>query len=122
VKKVNTADPNPEYWREYSNLQHVKHALIREYLKGWFPKMALGPWGCSRLLYIDTHAGRGKHLNGQLGSPLVALRTLLDHQSRDRMLQHTEVHYFFIERDDENATALKQELATYTLPENVFAN
>jgi hypothetical protein len=34
---MNMADPNPKYWAEYSNLQCVKHALIREYLKGWFP-------------------------------------------------------------------------------------
>ena len=51
----------------------LKHELIREYLKGWFPKMTLGTTGCRRLLYIDTHAGRGKHRSGQLGSPLVAL-------------------------------------------------
>jgi three-Cys-motif partner protein len=118
---MSTADPNPEYWGEYSNLQHVKHALIREYLKGWFPKMSLGPWGCKRLLYIDTHAGRGKHLNGQLGSPLVALTTLLDHTARDKMLRNTEVRYFFIERDEANVAALNQELANRTLPTNVFA-
>ena len=118
---MSTADTNPEYWCEYSNLQHVKHALIREYLNGWFPKMTLGQWGCSRLLYIDTHAGRGKHLNGQLGSPLVALTTLLSHQWRDQILQKTEVRFFFIERDEQNVAALKQELAVRSLPQNVFA-
>jgi three-Cys-motif partner protein len=115
------ADPNPEYWSEYSNLQHVKHELIRHYLNGWFPKMTLGPSGCRRLLYIDTHAGRGQHLNGQLGSPLVALTTLLGHQSQDRMLRNAEVRYFFIERDEENVAALKHELTKHTLPMNVFA-
>jgi len=69
---MSLADSNAEYWVEYSNLQHVKHELIRHYLNGWFPKMTLGPVGCKRLLYIDTHAGRGRHLQGQLGSPLVA--------------------------------------------------
>lgn len=118
---MNTADTNPEYWREYSNLQHVKHALIREYLNGWFPKMTLGPGGCSRLLYIDTHAGRGKHLNGQLGSPLVALTTLLNHQARARILQKTEVRFFFIERDEQNVAALNKDLAGHTLPQHVFA-
>lgn len=120
VIKMSTADANPEYWSEYSNLQHVKHDIIREYLKGWFPKMALGPWGCSRLLYIDTHAGRGKHLNGQLGSPLVALNTLLNHEARDHMLQRTEVRFFFIERDQQNVAALNQELASVSLPRKVF--
>lgn len=118
---MSLADTNSEYWGEYSNLQQVKHALIREYLKGWFPKMALGPRGCSRLLYIDTHAGRGKHLNGRLGSPLVALTTLLDHTSRDQLLQKTEVRFFFIERDAANVAALNQELAAHTLPSKVVA-
>jgi three-Cys-motif partner protein len=121
VKKMNTADPNPKYWAEYSNLQFVKHALIREYLKGWFPKMTLGPSGCRRLLYIDTHAGRGKHLNGQPGSPLVALTTLLDHAHRDRMLRDAEVRFYFIEEDEENVATLKTELAGRPLTHNVFA-
>lgn len=118
---MSQADPNPEYWAEYSNLQHVKHKLIREYLKGWFPKVTLGPTGCRRLLYIDTHAGRGKHQTGELGSPLVALTTLLEHTSRNQMLQNTEVRFYFIEGDEENATALKAELSGHAVPNNVFA-
>ena len=118
---MSAADANPDYWVEYTNLQHVKHAVIRNYLNGWFPKMTLGPTGVRRLLYIDTHAGRGKHLEGQLGSPLVALTTLLDHASRDRMLQTAEVRYNFIERDAANLAALRGELAKHTLPPNVYA-
>jgi len=116
-----SADSNSEYWSEYSNLQHVKHSVIKNYLKGWFPKMTLSPTGCRMLLYIDTHAGRGKHLQGQLGSPLVALTTLLHHTSRDKMLQNAEVRYYFIERDTENAAALTDELATIPRPTNVSA-
>ena len=62
-----SADNNDSYWKEYSNLQKVKHDLIKNYLQGWFPKMSLGPWGNPKLLYIDTHAGRGRHQTGQLG-------------------------------------------------------
>jgi three-Cys-motif partner protein len=119
---MSRADTNPEYWREYSNLQHVKHAIIREYLNGWFPKMTLGLGGSGRLLYIDTHAGRGKHLTGQLGSPLVALHALLNHQSRDQMLRTADVQFFFVEHDEENVRALRQEIAALQLPKNVFIN
>jgi three-Cys-motif partner protein len=118
---MSQADPNPDYWDDYSNLQHVKHELVREYLKGWFPKMTLGPTGCRRLLYIDTHAGRGKYRSGQPGSPLVALTTLLEHTCRSQMLQNAEVRFHFIEVDEENATVLRAELAGHTLPNNVFA-
>jgi hypothetical protein len=97
---MSQADSNPEYWDDYSNLQHVKHELIKEYLKGWFPKMLLGPTGCRQLLYIDTHAGRCKYRTGQQGSPLVALTTLLEHTSCPQMLQNAKVYFHFIEGDE----------------------
>jgi three-Cys-motif partner protein len=101
-------DPNPDYWDDYTNLQHTKHTLVREYLNGWFPK--LGFWA-GRIVYIDTHAGRGRHETGDLGSPLVALTTFLSHSSRDSILDHSDIQFIFIERDEENAAALQDELA-----------
>ena len=92
-------DTNPSYWSECTNLQHVKHALIREYLKGWFPK--LGFWS-GRIVYLDTHAGRGRHAPGQTGSPVMAIDTLLSHTYRDRIVQQSEVMFFLIEHDPEN--------------------
>lgn len=117
---MSTADSNPDYWSEYSNLQHVKHAIVRNYLSGWFPKLTLGQFGVRRLLYIDTHAGRGKHLAGQLGSPLVALTSLLAHSARDQILERAEVRYIFIERNQENLASLRQELSQCEVPSNVF--
>ncbi|MEZ4330891.1 MAG: three-Cys-motif partner protein TcmP [Myxococcota bacterium] len=111
-------DENPRYWREYSNLQRTKHDLIRQYLGGWFAK--LGSWA-GRVLYFDTHAGRGAHASGQLGSPLVALNTLLTHSHRDRLLRNCEFRFHFIERDEENKRALDSEvLALGSLPRNVI--
>jgi three-Cys-motif partner protein len=111
-------DASPKYWTEYTNLQRVKHALIRKYLGGWFPKLALGYFG-GRVLYIDTHAGRGTHLSGELGSPLVALHTLLDHRLRDTLLRKSECRFVFIERDEENGAALKEELEGIKVPDRV---
>lgn len=103
---------------EYSNLQKVKHDLIRSYLNGWIPKLCLG--GFKRILFVDTHAGRGSYLNGELGSPLVAVKTLLDHQFRDRILAGGEVVFNFIERDEANLNCLNEELGQLApLPEKV---
>ena len=102
-----SSDSNPRYWQEYSNLQYTKHQLIQEYLKGWFPK--LGTWQ-GRIVYLDTHAGRGRHATGALGSPLIALRTFLDHSHRDRILENCEVVFFFIELDPDNVQELEQEI------------
>lgn len=112
-----TPDTNPKYWTEYTNLQRVKHELIRSYLNGWYPK--LGSWA-GRVVYFDTHAGRGKHLTGELGSPLVALETLLNHKYRARLLSNSEFHFFFIETDERNAAALNGEISALgTLPKNI---
>ena len=100
-------DPSPKYWEDYSNLQRIKHDLIRCYLAGWYPK--LGFWS-GRIMYLDTHAGRGRHAGGQQGSPIVALETLLGHQAVQRILARSEVVYQFIERDEENCAALKEEI------------
>lgn len=102
-------DNNPSYWAEYTNLQHVKHALIREYLKGWFPK--LGLWS-GRIVYLDTHAGRGRHAAGQTGSPVIAIETLLSHAYRDRILQKSEVLIFLIEHDPKNVDLLRAEVTS----------
>ena len=104
---MTNADRNPQYWQEYGTFQKVKHDLIRNYLSGWFPK--LGTWA-GRVLYVDTHAGRGRHRSGQPGSPLIALRTLLKHSYREKLLQQSEVRFFFIEQDPANLDALDAEL------------
>jgi three-Cys-motif partner protein len=114
------SDPNPEYWIEYGPFQRVKHDLIRAYLGGWFPK--LGMWA-GRVLYVDTHAGRGRHVTGEPGSPLVALTTFLNHRYRDELLKKSEFHFLFIERDIEGLNTLNTELtALGALPHGVFVN
>jgi three-Cys-motif partner protein len=113
------ADTNPNYWNEYTNLQQVKHDLIRCYLGGWFAK--LGFWA-GRVIYLDTHAGRGAYATGKLGSPLVALDTLLKHRLLEQLLVKSEFRFLFIERDPENLDQLKRELASRRLPPKVYVD
>ena len=101
-------DPNPAYWDDYSPFQQVKHDLIRCYLNGWYPK--LGFWA-GRVLYVDTHAGRGQYQSGDPGSPLIALQTFLGHGSRDKLLSKSEFNFLFIERNRENVNSLQAEIA-----------
>ncbi|MGR3318887.1 MAG: three-Cys-motif partner protein TcmP [Candidatus Anammoxibacter sp.] len=111
---------NKNYWDKYSNLQKVKHDLIKHYLQGWFPK--LGNWA-NRILYFDTHAGRGRHSSGELGSPLVAIKTLLNHSSRDRILNGCEVIFSFIENEEDNIGFLEQEISDMgTIPNGIIVN
>ena len=113
-------DPNPDYWQSYGPFQHVKHELIRNYLGGWFPK--LGTWA-GRVIYVDTHAGRGRHESGEHGSPLVALNTLLNHSHRSRLLRESEFRFTFIERDPQNLSLLEDELrVVQPLPRRVHVD
>jgi three-Cys-motif partner protein len=117
---VSFVDPNPEYWEDYGPFQSVKHDLIRHYLGGWFPKLGTR---AGRVIYMDTHAGRGRHVTGQPGSPLVALETLLTHSYRDRLLTKSEFRFLFIERDSSNLDSLRNELAALgALPPRVHVD
>lgn len=95
------------YWSEYSQLQHIKHGLLREYLGGWFP--ILSRWN-GKVVYLDTHAGRGRHRHGQIGSPLVAMQTLLGHTHLGQITQKSSVRFIFIEKYADSANELKAEI------------
>jgi three-Cys-motif partner protein len=53
-----------------------KHLVLKAYLDAWFPIM--GRWN-GRILFIDGFAGPGEYKNGERGSPLIALKSLMDH-------------------------------------------
>jgi len=97
-------DPRPSYWENVTNLQRVKHELIRCYLGGWFAKLG---YTTRRVIYFDTHAGRGEYRDGRSGSPLVALETLLGHAHRDALLRRCEFRFQFLELDADNAALLR---------------
>lgn len=104
-------ETDDRYWSDYTALQHFKHQLLKCYLEGWFPKISkYNP----RILYVDTHAGRGKYKTGEEGSPLIALKSLLNHKARDFILKNTEVIFLFLENNPDNAKALKNSLKELT--------
>jgi three-Cys-motif partner protein len=112
-------DPNLAYWDGYTPFNQIKHDLIRCYLQGWYPKLGLGYWA-GRVLYVDTHAGRGKYKTGDPGSPLVALQTLLTHNALASLLKKSEFNFLFLEGNAENAAALEREIALIShIPDRV---
>lgn len=106
-----------DYWEDYDGLQNAKHQLLKRYLGGWFP--ILSSWN-GRVLYIDCHAGRGRHKTGQEGSPIIALQTLIKHHWRDSILNSTEVVFLFFENDKNNYQQLCSEIKVLKpLPKNI---
>lgn len=115
--RLSAKDTNPSYWTDYTNLQRVKHSIIRRYLNGWFPM--LGSWS-GRIVYLDTHAGRGRHDTGDMGSPIVAIKTLLEHNYSSEIFKRCEVVFSFIETDEKNCKLLESEIdASGKLPKGV---
>lgn len=111
------ASTDDRYWAEYNGLQAAKHQLLRAYLGGWFPILA--SWQ-GRVLYIDCHAGRGRHVTGDEGSPLLALRLLLDHRQRSRILASTQVNFVFFETNADNHRDLMSEVQSLgPMPANI---
>jgi three-Cys-motif partner protein len=111
---------NDEYWAEYDGLQYAKHQLLSSYLGGWFPKLASMQGG---VLYLDCHAGRGRHESGHAGSPILALNKLLNHNSREQILATTEVRFIFFETNQTNYDYLCSEVqALGPLPTHVIVD
>jgi len=61
-----------------------------------------------RVLFIDAFAGPGEYSGGEPGSPVIALRSLIDHRAKSRI--RSEVNYLFIENDPRRSNRLKEVL------------
>ena len=78
-------DPQPGHWlRPVPAGQAQTDSQLSE---GWFPK--LGFWS-GRVVYFDTHAGRGSYAGDNPGSPLVRLGRCLGTGRRTQLLDNSE--------------------------------
>jgi three-Cys-motif partner protein len=83
----------------------AKHAVLENYLKGWFP--ILGKRS-GRIIYLDGFAGPGVYTGGEEGSPVIAIRTAIGHKLRKQFT--AELVFYFIEKDAARAAKLKEVL------------
>lgn len=111
-------ESDPEMW-DYPAHTKAKHDILDDYLGGWYAKLSAYP----RVLFFDGFAGRGIYNDGTHGSPLIALKKLLDHSALNRMTS-CEFVFMFVEKDAANAELLTEAVeklkATYVpFPTNV---
>ena len=83
-----------------------KHLVLQNYMNAWLPIMS--SWS-KRVLFIDAFAGPGQYSKGEPGSPVIALRSFINHSARRRMVQ--EFNYVFIEKHRDRYEYLKSVLA-----------
>ena len=94
----------------------AKHELLKHYLNAWFPILGSRE---SRVIFLDGFAGPGVYDDGQPGSPIIALQTLLNHRAFPRY-RKTEFIFHFIEKDAPRLDRLRTELRQFDqLPPNV---
>ena len=67
-----------------------------------------------RILFIDGFAGPGRYSGGEEGSPLIALRALLEHPHFQNPTPNQEVAFLFIEEREDRASALELELSRFS--------
>jgi three-Cys-motif partner protein len=79
-----------------------KHLVLRRYLDAWFPIM--GSWS-GRILFVDGFAGPGKYADGEDGSPMIALKSMIEHRAKGKI--SAEVVFMFIEKDRARAEHLR---------------
>lgn len=92
----------------------VKHAILRRYLQAWLPILTqqarqLGKLRGQEILFIDGFAGPGEYEGGEAGSPVIALKSAIDHNIEFPL----PVRMLFIEHRSDRFERLKTVLAPY---------
>ncbi len=90
----------------------AKHEILRRYLGAWFGIM--GPKNSS-INYIDGFCGPGRYKKGEDGSPIIALKIALEHNSHQRI---QEARFIFIDENQDRVLHLKNEIQLLNLPHN----
>jgi len=93
-----------------------KHIVLRAYLNAWLPILGTTQ---GRVLFFDGFAGPGEYRDGEMGSPIIALDALKNHNARARM--SAEIVFAFMEKNAARAAHLRTLVAPYEegLPNSV---
>lgn len=97
--------PNTTLWA-LDDHTRGKHLVLRAYMDAWLP-IILSKF--KRAMFVDAFAGPGEYKNGELGSPLIALKALADHSSQGMMTG--QMDYVFIEERVDRFDHLQQVIA-----------
>ncbi|HZR39418.1 MAG TPA: three-Cys-motif partner protein TcmP [Ktedonobacteraceae bacterium] len=98
--------PQSTIWSMDRHTQ-AKHEMLRRYLGAWVPILINY---CGRARIIDGFAGPGEYENGEIGSPLIALQTLLTHSDKEVQdaLHRGSVELICIEQDPKRSQHLQK--------------
>lgn len=103
---------NPSITWEIDPHTEAKHAILRKYLDAWLPIMTR--WN-GRVLYIDGFAGPGEYVGNKDGSPIIAIKAIIEHKKPIK----AEVVMIFIEADKDRYEYLKKKVNSLKIPSNI---
>ncbi len=99
-------DNLPTVWERAAHTS-AKHQILRAYLDAWMPIMSRQSLRVgatqSELLFVDGFAGPGCYSGGQDGSPLLAVKAVLDHT----LPLPIPINFLFIEENEERCNVLR---------------
>lgn len=90
----------------------AKHEILDRYLGAWFAILGSSK---RRIVYLDGFCGPGRYLNGEPGSPIIALKKAMSHQAR---LSNTECVFLFIDERSDRVDHLRREIDSLAPPNN----
>lgn len=84
----------------------AKHDIYRRYLERWFPILLAGANAYPAVTYAEGFAGPGIYAGGEPGSPVIALRALVDTVPADKGI----ARFVFVDDDQRCVDMLRQQL------------
>ena len=91
----------------------AKHEILRRYVQAWAPILSQGNF--PHLVFIDGFAGPGRYSKGEEGSPIIAIKAVIEQSYRIK----AKVDFHFIELDKDRAYHLAAEVRALQLPPNI---
>lgn len=100
----------------------VKHDLYARYLSKWAPIMVHGWKG--DITYAEGFSGPGIYKDGAPGSPVIAIRSILDHADLRQQVARTRMRFVFIDQAQRCIDLLHEQVtqAVQPVPLNELAN
>lgn len=106
------SDTLPTIW-EGSAHTFAKHRILETYLKAWMPIMSRQSYKLgfseAELLFVDGFAGPGCYAGGELGSPILAIESVLRHSLNFPI----PISFLFIEEHKERHAVLQKKVEEY---------
>src|SRR5579884_563507 len=106
------AAPRTTVW-ELEPHTRAKHDILRRYLRAWIPILTQ-EGGFPNILYIDGFAGPGRYAGGEDGSPIIAVKSALEHKARIK----SNILFLFVEKEKDRAAVLRKCLTELPIPRN----